>query len=299
MTLEARVRECAALLEQDRGALAGRAAAALAEEAGLRAEECWGAARPRDDEAALLSVFVQRFAAVQGCESADCKALEAAFEAARLRRGAEEAAVKASRAKLPPETREAAAAALREHPTLRTAFSEYCEVLRLLQTLGDNGGWESIANASGVQTLFRAEADAATLSIKTLGVIDSPIFNVVALINEIDLLGTFIPRVYARMLRQISRFRQLVHVLLALPWPFASRDVVLEGRGVDMLEHNAVVVTARNVEVPQEELPPECRSDAVRVGEGASVHSCAPSNADRLLCILSQWCTIVGRSFCP
>ena len=46
------------------------------------------------------------------------------------------------------------------------------------------------------------------------------------------------------MLKQASRFSQVVHVSVNLPWPFSDRDVVLYGQGIDILEQQSVMILA-------------------------------------------------------
>ena len=52
-------------------------------------------------------------------------------------------------------------------------------------------------------------------------------FVVADLINESDLLPNVLPLdLTVRKLKQISKFRQLLHMQIKLPWPFDNRDVV-------------------------------------------------------------------------
>jgi FYVE zinc finger len=128
------------------------------------------------------------------------------------------------------------------HDAIVHLQKEWAGVQKLVETLIDDQGWEEITCANGIKTLFRYEPGTPTITLKTLGSINAPVFNVLAIVNEVDLLETFIPRCKTRVLKQVSRFRQLAYGKVNLPWPFADREDIIEGRGVDLFENRAVVI---------------------------------------------------------
>ncbi len=118
------------------------------------------------------------------------------------------------------------------------------------QTLLDDDGWAQIADSDRVRTLYRHEAGAESISIKVHGFIPANAMDVLVVINEIDLLSTFLPLVEMQQLKQAPAFRQLVHARVKVPWPVWDRDCVLDARGWDMLDRGAIVIVARTASTP-------------------------------------------------
>ena len=63
-------------------------------------------------------------------------------------------------------------------------------------------GWVLMNESPTVATYYRNEANSPCHSIKMIGVVNSPLFNIVALVNEVDLYRTWIP--FLKVAKQIS-----------------------------------------------------------------------------------------------
>ncbi len=56
--------------------------------------------------------------------------------------------------------------------------------------------------SSTVTTYYRNEANSPCHSIKLQGIVNGPLFNIVALANEVDLYGTWIP--FLKVAKQVT-----------------------------------------------------------------------------------------------
>eukprot|EP01114_Cavostelium_apophysatum_P016047 TRINITY_DN4501_c0_g1_i1.p1 TRINITY_DN4501_c0_g1~~TRINITY_DN4501_c0_g1_i1.p1 ORF type:complete len:333 (-),score=43.80 TRINITY_DN4501_c0_g1_i1:115-1113(-) len=131
---------------------------------------------------------------------------------------------------------------------VKSLRTECAQVDHLLEELRNEEGWTLVRESDGVKTFYRHEESTPTYSIKMEGIIDSPLFNVLALAYEDDLYKNFIPMVKeSRRLHFVSGYRKVVYMRTELPWPVWSRDVCLYGYGVDMLERDAVAISIRSV----------------------------------------------------
>jgi len=81
-------------------------------------------------------------------------------------------------------------------------------------------------------------------SIKVHAEVSAPVGHLLALVNEVDLLGSLLRfvKLEARPLAQLSRFSQLAYFRLGLFWPFEDRDFVLQARGIDLLHRNSLAI---------------------------------------------------------
>lgn len=64
-----------------------------------------------------------------------------------------------------------------------------------------------------------------------------------------SLIHPLLPPIQAAAdLATVSRFRKLAHMSIDCPWPFANRDMVIDGYGVDFSEENKILVNVRSID---------------------------------------------------
>ena len=121
---------------------------------------------------------------------------------------------------------------------------------QLIEMIRDETGWTLVHSSDGIATSYRQEANSPICSIKVRGVMDSPAMSLVTLISEIDLLPHFISLLPMQIdiLKDESDFSKIVHAKVDLLWPISGRDVVIHGRGVDMLEHGRIAILMNSCE---------------------------------------------------
>lgn len=117
--------------------------------------------------------------------------------------------------------------------------------------LQSDAGWTLVHDSDGIATYYKQDAGSAHVSMKVRAVMDSPVLDLVTLISEIDLLPTFITFVPLTvvLLKEASDFCKTLQVAVDMPWPLSGRDVVIDGRGVDLLddELGAIAIMMREL----------------------------------------------------
>lgn len=126
---------------------------------------------------------------------------------------------------------------------------EMTEIRRVRSAMEDNDGWVLVKEAGTYQTFYRNEDGNPIHSIKIKGVLNVPLFNLAAVINEIDLYVDWVPFLKeSRETVELSKYRRGVYSLFALPWPLSNRDMVVYGYGVDMLaEQSQLMIVIRSI----------------------------------------------------
>ncbi|MES1909445.1 MAG: hypothetical protein MHM6MM_002178 [Cercozoa sp. M6MM] len=94
--------------------------------------------------------------------------------------------------------------------------------------------WTRTQSRHGISTFYRAEEGSNTYSFKVEGILDRSVFDLVAVLFEVDLFSEWFPFLRrATELARPARFRKLIHMDIKLPWPLAPRDALLDAYGVD------------------------------------------------------------------
>mmetsp|Transcript_6734 Transcript_6734/g.5994 ORF Transcript_6734/g.5994 Transcript_6734/m.5994 type:complete len:94 (+) Transcript_6734:703-984(+) len=78
-----------------------------------------------------------------------------------------------------------------------------------------------------------------------------PLFNLLALIYEIDLYTNWFPFCkQSKEVVQVSKARKMANTEFMLPVPFSNRGAFLYGSGINRLEkHGSIMVLAKSVEL--------------------------------------------------
>jgi hypothetical protein len=124
-----------------------------------------------------------------------------------------------------------------------------------------NEGWTLVQDGA-TKVSYRQEAGKAFNSLRVDTVVESDIVSLAAVLAEADLGPLWIPFCNrGAMIAKPSDMHRYVNLFFEFPFfiPLGHREAVLEGRGVDMMERNAVLIMLRSAEGENEhcELPPE------------------------------------------
>jgi hypothetical protein len=115
--------------------------------------------------------------------------------------------------------------------------------------------WGVISDTSGVRIQYQATPSASLYNFKVTTVVKASLFNILAVIYEVDLYKKWLPLLkVAEQLHQVDKLHKIVHVDVYGVWPVANRDAVVEGFGVDFQEDDAILVVLQSIDesVPQE-----------------------------------------------
>jgi hypothetical protein len=117
--------------------------------------------------------------------------------------------------------------------------------------LGDLASWDQVDDSNGIQTYSKGSGD--EFFVRGEMVMEAPIFPILALFSEIDLIPTWyslsrVPRVNAvDLITQPSKFRRMLRYVLDIPWPCSNRDMVISALGVPLEESCSALVVLKSV----------------------------------------------------
>jgi hypothetical protein len=117
------------------------------------------------------------------------------------------------------------------------------------ETRVDNASWSPVSvDKNGDGTYYRAEPGLSSHSFKVCGTVKQDLLSLACILIELDLYTEWFPMcVLSKELGSLSRFHKLSQFACLLLWPFSNREVILDGYGLDDLEHNRVVIKATSI----------------------------------------------------
>lgn len=119
---------------------------------------------------------------------------------------------------------------------------------QFMNLTNSDAGWQRLRDSSGVQTWYRPESSGLH-TFRVTGEVAVPLHNIIALWREADLMSTWFPMVKAsKELAEISRFHKVASMQFYSQWPVASREVVVDARGIDAFERGMVMIMMHSVE---------------------------------------------------
>lgn len=132
------------------------------------------------------------------------------------------------------------------YPRLNELFEQNAEISRIMHEYNDTTGWSSESSGT-IRVSYKRIEGTPTISVKTEGVLNVPIFNLLALIYEIDLYNTWMPFCSeARVIASLSHTRRVVYQKFNMP-VISDRECVLYGYGVNLIKsRNCIFVTGRS-----------------------------------------------------
>jgi len=114
--------------------------------------------------------------------------------------------------------------------------------LNHLYNIKSTEGWEIIRDSNEIKTMYKNEPGSPIHSIKCDAYIEAPLLNILTLINEHTMYHHFIPIIdKCYMIHQETAFSKLIFLAVKSPWPFATRECCLYGKGTDnLLEDSSI-----------------------------------------------------------
>eukprot|EP00762_Andalucia_godoyi_P002124 ANDGO_02525.mRNA.1 hypothetical protein SAMD00019534_059680 len=112
----------------------------------------------------------------------------------------------------------------------------------MLAELFDSDGWTLRKEDKTCRVYYRHDEATPIHSIKMEGEMDCHIFNVLAVVNELDLYKNWVPYMKrSSRCAQSGRARQVGNFEITLPWPVANREATVYGFGADLLDEAGYV----------------------------------------------------------
>ncbi|OMJ91630.1 hypothetical protein SteCoe_5778 [Stentor coeruleus] len=120
------------------------------------------------------------------------------------------------------------------------------EADRCLELLADLDSWNPIKETENI-AIFSKTSNVDFI-IRAEMLLDQPIFPVLSICNEIDLLPSWIQVVKSvETVKTITPFRRLLWYKFNIPWPASNRDMVVNAFGLTIPENNSIMIILRDV----------------------------------------------------
>ena len=146
---------------------------------------------------------------------------------------------------------------------------KYEKISRVRSMFADKSAWTVVTSPQregDLEVLFKTEPTESSHTFLLTSVLEVPLFNIAAVIYETDLYSTWMPRVKkSTPLGTLGVFEKAVKIEFQVIWPLATRDMVVLGYGVDLIEENAILCTMHSVSRHDSIDIPETRDGEVRL----------------------------------
>lgn len=120
------------------------------------------------------------------------------------------------------------------------------EADKCLELLSDLDSWNPIKETENIAIFSKSSENEFIIRAEML--LDTTIFPALSLLNEIDLLPSWIQVVKSvEIIKTISPFRRLLKYKFNLPWPVSNRDLALNAFGLTIPENNSIMIILRSV----------------------------------------------------
>lgn len=143
------------------------------------------------------------------------------------------------------------------YDTIKIEAEEVRTLVRDFQT--ETTDWqETMTDSKGTRVMWKPSKGSPIHTLRLDGSVKISVFNILAVLMEVDLYTTWIPTIMGmglkdlELLEDVDRFKKVVHAECAIPWPLANRDVNMIGYGVDLLDQGRVMAVARSFECAPE-----------------------------------------------
>lgn len=138
--------------------------------------------------------------------------------------------------------------ALSQNEEISILREDLLEADRCLELLGDLDSWVSVKETENVAIFTkRSEND---FIVRAEMLLDQPIFPILSVCNEIDLLPDWIQVVKSvQLLKSVSTFRKLLWYKFNIPWPASNRDLVVNAFGIPIPDNNSIMLILRGIEI--------------------------------------------------
>eukprot|EP01083_Nonionella_stella_P017632 49349_1 len=129
------------------------------------------------------------------------------------------------------------------HPRRHILQSQLNETNRMLEFMTSDQGWTLLKDDQTWQTEWQPSDQSAYESFRITGVGDVPLYNILAVIYEMDLIKTWMPLCKESVTcGQVSMYCKCGLIRTGVFWPIQDRETVLFGYGVDDLKHGKILI---------------------------------------------------------
>eukprot|EP01083_Nonionella_stella_P225068 800560_1 len=129
------------------------------------------------------------------------------------------------------------------HPRRKLILSQLNETNRMLEFMTSSSGWQLYKDDTQWKTEWQTSDKSDYESFRITGIADVPLYNILAVIYEMDLIQTWMPLCKESVqCGQLSLHCKCGLIRIGLFWPIQDRETVLFGYGVDDLKNGKILV---------------------------------------------------------
>ena len=152
------------------------------------------------------------------------------------------------------------------HPRRKEILSQLKETERMIEFLTSSSGWELYRDDGTWKTEWQPSSDSDYESFRISGIGDVPLYNILAVIYEMDLIKTWMPLCKESIqCGQLSLHCKAGLIRIGLFWPIQDRETVLFGYGVDDLKNGKILIYFDSRDDNQHIKIPKCPKGRCRV----------------------------------
>jgi len=162
-------------------------------------------------------------------------------------------------------------------------LTNYSEVMNLLSDWDSDEVWEQSYSGTDYSVAFKFLPNTSFYKIKLEGTMKCSVIQLLAVINEINMYGSWVPYMMGVGLQSSSeifrpsRYGVVGHLDIAIPWPLSNRDFAFQALGVDLLnQRGKVFILLKNAnpgvfkDIPKRDYP---RAELIAGGILVDVHT--------------------------
>eukprot|EP01084_Bolivina_argentea_P143668 252241_1 len=129
------------------------------------------------------------------------------------------------------------------HPRRKLIVSQLNETNRMLEFMTSSSGWQLYKDDTQWKTEWQTSDKSDYESFRITGIADVPLYNILAVIYEMDLIQTWMPLCKESVeCGQLSLHCKCGLIRIGLFWPIQDRETVLFGYGVDDLKNGKILI---------------------------------------------------------
>jgi len=153
-----------------------------------------------------------------------------------------------------------------QHPRKKLIDNQLIETAKMLEFMTSDKGWDIFKDDGTWQTEWQPSDDSEFESFRITGVGDVPLYNILAVIYEMDLIKTWMPLCKeSTECGQLSLHSKCGLIRIGLFWPIQDRETILFGYGVDDLKNGKILIYFDSRDDNPNVNIPECPKGRCRV----------------------------------
>lgn len=109
--------------------------------------------------------------------------------------------------------------------------------------------WTKHTDKDDFKVYYRHDKGDKNLTLYLEGLINAPLINLFSILAEVQLFKDWIPlNKQSDIIGEVSHLKKAAYFRFGLPWPFASREILVQACGLILKEERACCLTLSSIE---------------------------------------------------